>query len=99
MIARIPPRPRPKGPFSRLASLERVLAQMSEHKRADRRYPRQPTEGGRDKRAQGAAQSVGCLCWRFPLIRQPAASARNVRVTSKPLFRSSFPHIAEADDG
>ena len=99
MIAHLPPGLKPKDPFSCLGSVERALAQMSEHERANTRYPRQSTERRRDKRAQGAAQSVGCLCWRFPLIRQPAASARNVRVTSKPLFRSSFPHIAEADDG
>jgi hypothetical protein len=99
MIAGISPRLKPKGPFSRLASVERVLAQMSEHKRVLRRDPEQPTEGGRDKRAQGAAGSVGCVWWRLPLIRQCADSARNVRAIINALPTISFPHIAEARDG
>jgi hypothetical protein len=99
MIARILPRLKPKGPFSRLGSLERALAQMSENGRADRRDPRQPTEGGRDKRAQGAARSVGCFCFRFSPIPQCAPSARNVRAIINMLLCPSFPHIAEAGDG
>ena len=99
MIARIPPCLKPKGPFSRLASVERVLAQTSEHKRVLRRDPEQPTEGGRDKRPQGAARSVGCFCFRFSLIRQRSASARNVRAIINTLLRPSFPHIAGAGDG
>ena len=99
MIARIPPCLKPEGPFSRLGSVERALAQTSGHERADRRDPGQPTEGGRDKRAQGAARSVGCFCFRFSLIRQCAASARNVRAIINTLLRPSLQHIAEAGDG
>ena len=99
MIARIPPRLKPKGPFPRLASLERVLAQMSERKRANRRDPGHPTEGGRDKRPQGAARSVGCFCFRFSPIPQCAATARNVRAIINTLLRPSFAHISEAGDG
>ena len=99
MIARIPRRLKPKGPFSCLGSVERALAHMSEHKRVLRRDPEQPTEGGRDKRAQGAARSVGCLCWHFSLIGQCAASARNVRAIINTLPTISFPNIAEAGDG
>ncbi len=99
MIARNPPRLKPKDPSSNLGSLERALAQMSEHKRADRRCSRQPTEGGRDKRAQGAARSVGCSCFRFSLIRQCAASACNVPTIVSALLSIAFGHIAEAGDG
>ena len=99
MTACIPPRLKPKGPFSCLGTVERALAQMSEHKRADRRYRQQPTERWRDKRAQGAARSVGCFCFRFSLIRQCAASARNVRAIINTLLRPSLQHIAEAGDG
>jgi hypothetical protein len=99
MIARIPRRLKPKGRFSCLGSVERALAQTSEHKRANRRDPRHPTEGGRDKRAQGAARSVGCFCFRFSLIRQCAASARNARAIVSALLNMAFPHIAEAGDG
>jgi len=99
MIARIPPRLKPKAPFSRLGSLERALAQTSGHERADRRDPGHPTEGGRDKRAQGAARSVGCFCFRFSPIPQCAATARNVRAIINTLLRPSFAHISEAGDG
>ena len=99
MIARIPPLLNRKRPFSRLGSLERALAQMSEHKRANRRDPRQPTERGRDKRPQGAARSVGCFCFAFFAHSQCAASARNVRAIINTLLRPSFPHIAEAGNG
>ena len=99
MIARNPPRLKPKGPSSNLGSVERALAQMSEHKRADRRAPRQPTERGRDKSPQGAARSVGCFCFPYSLIRQCAASPCNVRTIINTLLSIAFPHIAEAGDG
>jgi hypothetical protein len=99
MMARISTPLKPKGAFSYPSSLERVLAQMSEHKRADRRYPQQSTERGRDKRAQGAARSVGCFCFRFSPIRQRAVSVRNVRAIISTLLSLSFPHIAEFSDG
>jgi hypothetical protein len=99
MIAHISTGLKPKGAFSYPSSLQRMLAQMSEHKRANRRYPRQPTERGRDKRAQGAARSVACFCFRFSLIRQCAASARNVRAIISALLSMVFPHVAEPGDG
>ncbi|MBB2158551.1 hypothetical protein HLH33_20130 [Gluconacetobacter diazotrophicus] len=54
---------------------------------------------GPDKRPQGAALSVGCFCWCFWLIRQCAASARNVRCDLNALPILGFPHIAEAGHG
>ena len=98
MIARIPPRLKRKSVFSYPGSLQRVLAQMSVHKRAVRRAPRQPTERGRDKRAQCAARSVGCFCFRSSLIPQCAASARNVRAIINALFCPSFAQSDEVGD-
>ena len=98
MIVRSPRRLKSKSPFSRLDSVERAPAQMSEHKRVNGRYPRQPTERGRDKRAQGAARSVGCFCFRSSLIPQCAASARNVRAIINALFCPSFPQSDEVGD-
>jgi hypothetical protein len=99
MTARILTRLKPIGAFSYPSSLQRVLAQLSEHKQAGNTDPRQPTERWRDKRPQGAARSVGCFCLRFSLIRQCAASAFNVRAIINTLPTISFPHIAEAGDG
>ena len=99
MIARILTRLNPKGALSYATSFQRMLAQLSEHKRAVRRNPRQPTERGRDKRAQGAARSVGCFCFRFSLIPQCAASAGNVRAIINVLFCPSFPQSDEVGDG
>ena len=98
MIARLPPGLKPKDLFSCLGTVERALAQRSEHKRVLRRDPEQPTEGGRDKRPQGAARSVGCFCFRFSLIRRCAASARNVRAIINALFCPSFAQSDEVGD-
>ncbi|MBB4398842.1 hypothetical protein GGD62_007990 [Bradyrhizobium sp. ERR14] len=57
------------------------------------------TEGGRDKRPQCAARSVGCCCSDFSLIRQCGASARNVRPTINSLYGFSISHIAEVGHG
>ncbi len=56
-------------------------------------------ERWRDKRPQCAARSVGCCCFGFLLIRQCAASARNVRLTVKSLHGFWISHVAEAGHG
>ena len=53
----------------------------------------------RDKKAHGALRSVGCFCLGFPLIRQCAASARNVRSHFNALPDLAFAHIAGAGHG
>jgi hypothetical protein len=64
--------------------------------RAIREGVQEPTDRGPDKRPQCAALSVGCFCWCFWLIRQCAASARNVRHAVSALLILGFPHIAGA---
>jgi hypothetical protein len=83
-----------------LAAKNRVECRNTTEKiRCPRSLAKDTRLRGRDKRPQGAARSVGCFCFRFSLIRQCAASARNVRAMINTLLRPSFPHIAEAGDG
>ncbi len=70
-----------------------------EEGRADRGEEQEPTDRGPDKRPQGAARSVGCFCWEFSLIRQCAASARNVRAACNTFPELGFLHIAGAGHG
>ncbi|UVK50408.1 hypothetical protein DBIPINDM_003546 [Mesorhizobium sp. AR02] len=85
--------------FRREFVLRRALAQISEAETADRGDEQAPTEGGPDKRPQCAARAVGCFCFCFSLIRQCAASARNVRLPIILLPRLLFSNISEAGDG
>lgn len=77
----------------------RGAARFREEGRAIREGVQEPTDRGPDKRPQGAALSVGCFCWCFWLIRQCAASARNVRSALNALPILGVPHIAGADHG
>ena len=83
-----------------LAAKNRVECRnITERRRCPRSLAKHARLRGQDKRAQGAARSVVCFCFRFSLIRQCAASARNVRAIINTLLRRSFPHTAEAGDG
>ena len=77
----------------------RGAASFREGGRADRGGVREPTDRGPDKRPQCAAQSVGCSCWVFSLIRQCAAPARKVRGAVNALPVLWFSHIARAGNG
>jgi hypothetical protein len=52
-----------------------------------------------DRRPHIAARSVGCFCFRFSLIRQCAASGRNVRPIIRLLFHGRFSHISAGGEG
>lgn len=80
-------------------ALTLVSAQSSEGERAGEGDEQATTERGRDKRPQCAARSVGCCCFVYSLIRQCAASARNVRLAINSLRGFCFSHIAEAGNG
>ena len=77
----------------------RGAAPFREEGGADRGGVQEPTDRGPDKRPQGAARSVGCFCLGFSLIRQCAASARNVRPHFNALLNLAFPHIAGVGHG
>ncbi|WP_218064368.1 hypothetical protein [Nguyenibacter vanlangensis] len=77
----------------------RSVACCREEGRANRGEAQEPTDRGPDKRPQGAARSVGCFCRAFSLIRQCAASARNVRSALNALPILDFPHLAGAGHG
>ena len=77
----------------------RTRSYSREEGRAFRGGVQKTTDRGPDKRPQGAARSVGCFCLGFSLIRQCAASARNVRLPFNTLLELAFPHIAEAGHG
>jgi hypothetical protein len=78
---------------------ERGAAYFREEGRAIRGGVQEPTDRGPDKRPQGAALSVGCFRRDISLIRQRAASARNVRGALNTLPILCFPHIAGAGNG
>ncbi len=77
----------------------RGAACFREDGRADRGGVQKPTDRGPDKRPQGAARSVGCFCLGFSLIRQCAATARNVLSRFNTLLDLAFAHIAGAGHG
>lgn len=78
---------------------KRGTAYSREEGRAGRGGAQKTTDRGPDKRPQGAARSVGCFCLVFSLIRQRAASTRNVRRALNGLLVLRFPHIAGAGHG
>ncbi|RWO24838.1 MAG: hypothetical protein EOS10_31525 [Mesorhizobium sp.] len=88
-----------KAVFRRELALKCIAARISEAETADRGDKQAPTEGGPDKRPQCGARSVVCFCFCFSLIRQCAASARNVRLPIILLPGLLFSNISEAGDG
>ncbi|HWL19194.1 MAG TPA: hypothetical protein VNS33_05975 [Bradyrhizobium sp.] len=81
------------------SAVNRVWAQTSEEKTADREAEHATTGRGQDKSRQCAARSGSCFSWAFSPFRQGAPDPRNVRADIKLLLSLSFPHIAEAGDG